>query len=301
MKKIIRSLFVITAILCFMASAAFAAPADELAALFMDMNKVNNGKVTMKADGKFLDNTFNMLAKFNFESKPLTLIRGEAELTICEDGDAKKASKKAYEFYVEDNDKEYTYYYTKKGKNEWYKDSVSNDDKKTEKDAVEAAASKMDAKLIEELTGNVEYDANFTGKDDKVGYKVTVDMGKFAEIMSQVAMEGAKKEEAKDIEAFREVAKNLPPLSYTIVGDTKKREITAVNMSFTKFLQGSGQAIANSNSIDATTKLLAVMALSNAELTLNLEGNDYNKVKVEKLPDNIKKKAKQVEDTTAKK
>lgn len=299
MQKFIKSILAMTAVFCFMASAAFAAPKDELDALLKDMNKVNNGKVNMEIIGKFLDDTFNGIAKIKFESKPLTLIRGEAEMTVYEKGDVNKAKKTAYEFYVEDNDKEYTYYYTEKGKNDWYKDSVKNDDKKVEKDAMAAAADKLDANALEELTGKVEYDADFMGiigRGDNVGYKVTVEVGKLLEIISAVAVEGAKKEEAENIKTFGEIAKDLPPIQYTVVGDAKKREIVNVRMPLTDFLRGAGNTIMSNNKIDPKLKLLAVMALSNSELDIQAEGKDYNKVKVEKLSDNIKKKAKQVEN-----
>jgi len=298
MQKFIKSIFAITAILCFMASAAFAAPKDELDALLKDMNKVNNGRLNMKVNGKFLDDTFDGIAKINFESKPLTLMRGEVDFNVY-DGETKKTKKKSYEFYVEDNDKEYTYYYTEKGKNKWYKDSVKNDDKETEKDAFNAAASKLDTNAISELTETVEYDTDFMGqanRGDKAGYKVTVDVAKFLEIVSNVALEGAKKEDAENIKAFAEVAKELPPLSYTVIGDTKKREILSVHMPLTNFLQTSGQKVMNSNKLDPMMKVVAAMALSGSELDIQAEGKDYNKVKVEKLSDNIKKNAKQVED-----
>lgn len=298
MKKIVKSIFAITAILCFMVSAAFAAPQDELDALMKDMNKVNNGKVNVEITGKFMDDTFNILAKLDFESKPTTLIRGESELTVFEKGDVKKAKKTSYEFYAEDEGKQYTYYYTEKGKNKWYKDSISNDDKKTEKDAIEEAVGKIDSKTLNDLINKVEYDADFmsiTGRGDNVGYKVTMDIGKLMEVVSTVAMDGAKKEEAENLKTFAEVVKNLPPIHYTIIGDTKKREIVAVNMPLTDFLKGSGNAIASNDKIEPMIKVLALMALSDSELTINAEGKDYNKVKVTKLSDNIKKKAQQAE------
>lgn len=304
MEKFLKSIFTVTAIMCFMASFAFAAPKDELDALYKDMNKVNNGKINIEVNGKFMEDVFNGVVTLKFESKPSALIRGETKFTVYDNGDVKKAKNTAYEFYVEDEGKAYTYYYTEKGKNKWFKDTVSNDDKKAEKDAAESVMSNLDPNVLGDLTTKVDYDTSYTGqagKADTVGYKVSVDVPKFVEIFSAIALEKATKEDAEKIKMAQEIGKDLPNIDYTVIGDTKKREVTGFVLPLTPFIQGSGAAIAKNAKLDAMTKAIAVMMFSGAELDIKGVGTDYNNVKVEKLPDNIKKSAKQAENKKANK
>lgn len=304
MGKILKSIFAITAIMCFMASFAFAAPKDELDALTKDMNKVDNGKINIDVNGKFMEDTFNGIITFDFESRPSTLIRGEAEFNLYDKGDLKKAKKTAYEFYAEDEGKQYTYYYTEKGKNKWFKDTVSNDDKKAEKDAVEVAMSKLDQQTLQELIETVDYDTDYMsqmGKGDKVGYKVTIDIPKYVEVFSAIALENATKKDEENIKTLQEIGKDLPSINCTVVGDTKKREIVAFHLPLTPFIQGSGVAIAKNQKLDSMVKAIAIMTLSGAELDIKGEGKDYNNVKVKKLSDNIKKSAKQAENKKSQK
>ena len=195
MRNFFKSIFSLLAVFCFLTSVAFCSPEDELNALYKSMNKVDNGRTNLEAVGRAMDYDFKLTSKMTFESRPKTLIRGEFELTTSPKDNAKKAKKTAYEFYVEDEDKQYTYYYTEKGKNKWYKEIVKNEDVKKEKTSAEVALDNLDPTLLTDLNGKVEYDTNFvstTKKADDVAYKVTFDMQKFAKLFSAIAKEGEK-------------------------------------------------------------------------------------------------------------
>lgn len=295
MQRFCKTFFSFFVCFCLMISAALAAPADELDALMKDMNKVNNGKANLEIIGQAMDYSFNITSELTFESRPESLIRGVVDIMTAPKGDMKKAKNTTYEFYAEDEGKQYAYYYTEKGKNKWTKEIVKDDEVTKEKDSAAVAIDAIDPNVFKDFTATVEYDGDFmsnVGRGDNTGYKITVDTAKFAKIISQIAMEGAKSDEVESIKMFETIGSVLPPASCVVVGNLKKGEIYTAHIPLTDFLRQSGQAIAGLNSLEPMTKMIVLAALQKAELDIKAEGFDYNNSKVEKLSDSVKKSAK---------
>ena len=288
---------VMTAIFMFVCMAfAAASPKDELGASLKAMENIKNAKGEIIATAKVMGDTYVATIKFNANILPTVFADGSMELREL---DAKAVQKvvKNYDFYLDEGKKDYVIYYGEKGKNDWGKVT-------TKKEATPSEISGEDIKAMKDFHSldNEFVTVNYgeAKKANAKTYDLTLDTGAMLGLVASVAKTNAKPEEAQNLEALEQFAKTMSPIKYVITIPQENNEIECF-LDLTPTVREIGAAVLKSETIEPMTKAMINVMLNDAEVTLNFKGTNFDKTSTKKVPDNIKKNAKESTDEDKKK
>ncbi|MBR3721730.1 MAG: hypothetical protein IKN12_03110 [Selenomonadaceae bacterium] len=280
---------VMTAIFMFVCMAfATASPKDELGASLKAMENIKNAKGEIIATAKVMGDTYVATIKFNTNILPTVFADGSMELREL---DAKAVQKvvKNYDFYLDEGKKDYVIYYGEKGKNDWGKVT-------TKKEATPSEISGEDIKAMKDFHSldNEFVTVNYSEakKANAKTYDLTLDTGAMLGLVASVAKTNAKPEEAQNLEALEQFAKTMSPIKYVITIPQENNEIECF-LDLTPTVREIGAAVLKSETIEPMTKAMINVMLNDAEVTLNFKGTNFDKTSTKKVPDNIKKNAKE--------
>ncbi|MBR3623134.1 MAG: hypothetical protein IKN43_07290 [Selenomonadaceae bacterium] len=287
--KQFRLVTAITAVFMFLFMAAtFAAPKDDLNASFKAMENVKSARGEVVAKVKFMGGTYEATSTFDLSLKPILFGNGVMQLKAPDDK-TNQISVNNYEFYLDEDNKDFTLYYAEKGKNDWSKITTKKDATPNEISAEDIKAMKDFHSLDNEFV-TVSYGQ--TKKPNTKTYDLMLDTGAMLSLVASVAKTNAKPEEASNLEALEQFAKTMSPIKYVITIPKENNEIECF-LDLTPTVREIGAAVLKSETIEPMTKAMINVALNDAEVTINFKGTKFDKAAAKKVSDNVKKNAKE--------
>ena len=270
------------------AAASDPAAKAQLEAAYAAMEQVKSGNVILEFVGKTMIADVKGNLTMNFVAKPAVATQGSFKMSL---GDAEKPSITTYDFYTTEEGKDYVLYY-KDDKKQWYKEVYSKEEgaKKVEKEKEDPNYQAL-AQELKDCGEAVRF-----GKDDgkQQVFLVTVDGAKFWAAVGKYAKTQVKPgaKDDVDLDVLIDSLAGMGDLEYEVTVDKATNQVVAARTDLSKPLGNLVTSVMGNAKLDNKTKGLIAMFLSDAKLTIQTTGSQYNQVPEIKVPDSVVKNAK---------